>query len=302
MEDQAFLNCVQILPRPLRTALMGWQEGRSECWEEIRLRVERGISVHAGGPEQPILLGGKPLLPTQQDLYAVIELATQSSYQSAEHSLRTGYFTLRGGHRIGVTGTASLREGQLSAFQALSSLNIRIARSHPGIAGSLEQKLLERGRFPGTLIVSPPGAGKTTLLRELVRLLSDGCGLRVGLADERGEVAALWHGVPQLSVGASTDVLDGCPKAEGMLLLLRSMNPQILAADEITAPADVEAITICANCGVSVLATAHAATVEELQRRPLYRSLLEQRVFRRIIRISRGERGGRIYAMEPLSW
>lgn len=194
----------------------------------------------------------------------------------------------------------SVREGHSVAFRELSSLNIRVARAFPGIADGLGDKLLEGKNFPSTLILSPPGAGKTTLLRELLRLLSDRFSLRCGLADERGEVAALWRGVPQLEVGRYTDVLDGCPKAEGMMLLLRSMNPQILAADEITAPEDVRAVTMAANCGVAVLATAHGGDVEELKRRPLYRELLAQRVFRRVLLIHRDEAGNRNYEMEAL--
>ena len=248
-----------------------------------------------------MLLAGVPLTVTTQDLNTVLERATQSSYQSAAEQLRRGFYTMRGGHRIGVTGSMSVREGRNVAFRELSSLAIRVARAFPGIAGALEDKLLDQGSFPSTLILSPPGMGKTTLLRELLRLLSDRFSLRCALADERGEVAALWRGVPQLEVGVHTDVLDGCPKAEGMLLLLWSMNPQILAADEITAPEDVRAVTMAANCGVAVLATAHAGDPSELKRRPLYRELLEQNIFRRVILIRRDSAGNRSYELEALS-
>lgn len=300
LEDKAFLSCVGIIPREMRTAALAYTAGRGKVWEEIRLRAGRGLSLLSEGREVPILLSSKPLTVTAQDLRTVLELATNSSYQSAAEQLRRGFYTMKGGHRIGVSGSLTVREGQAVAFRELSSLTIRIARAVPGIAKDLEPALMERGRFPSTLILSPPGGGKTTLLRELLCLLSNRFDQRVSLADERGEVAALWKGIPQLMVGDHTDVLDGCPKAEGMMMLLRSMNPQILAADEITAQEDVEAVSMAANCGVSVLATAHGADIEELGRRPLYRRLLAQKIFSRVILIERDEAGKRSYTMELL--
>ncbi len=300
MSDKAFLDCVAVLPREMRTAVLAYTEEKRVLWEELRLRVGRGLSLLADGRESSILLGGRPFPVTEHDLRTVLELATGSSYQTAAEQLRRGFYTMRGGHRIGVAGSVTVRQGQTAALRELSSLAIRVARSYPGIARPLEDSLMDGARFPSTLILSPPGEGKTTLLRELLRLLSDRFGQRISLADERGEVAALWKGAPQLEVGSHTDVLDGCPKAEGMLMLLRSMNPQVLAADEITAPEDIEAISMAANCGVSVLATAHGGDVSELERRPLYRSLLAQGVFCRLIRIERDEAGRRRYRMEAL--
>ena len=131
------------------------------------------------------------------------------------------------------------------------------------------------------------------MLRDLVRCISDGDGtppLRVGLADERGEVAALYGGVPQLRVGRRTDVIEGCPKAQGAMLLLRAMNPQVLAMDEITAPEDVGALLTAAGCGAALLATAHGEGAE-LTRRPLYRTMLEERIFQRVVSIQRTEQG-----------
>ena len=153
-----------------------------------------------------------------------------------------------------------------------------------------------------TLIFAPPGMGKTTLLRDVVRRVSDGedCRpLRVSLADERGEVAALYQGVSQLDVGRRTDVLGGCPKAQGLMLLLRAMNPQVLAVDEITAPEDVSALRTAVGCGVTLLATAHGEGRGDLERRPLYRPLLEEGLIRRLVTI-RKEGGRRRYTVEEL--
>ena len=139
-------------------------------------------------------------------------------------------------------------------------------------------------------LVGRNGRGKTTLLRDLIFRVSEGEGcvpLRVGLADERGEVAALWEGVPQFDVGEHTDVLEGCPKAVGLMLLLRGMNPQLLACDEVTDPADCAALERCSNSGVGLLATLHARKVEDLAQKPLYRALLARGLFHRAVVIRR---------------
>ncbi|MCD7822386.1 MAG: stage III sporulation protein AB, partial [Clostridiales bacterium] len=176
---------------------------------------------------------------------------------------------------------------------------IRIARPVNGFAEPVVGQVYQGERPSSTLILSPPGYGKTTLLRDLIRLISLRYHLRIGLADERGEVAALWKGVPQMDVGPTTDVLDGCPKAQGLMQLLRGMGPQLLAADEITAPEDVAALSSAANCGVALLATAHAAGVEELGQRPLYWELLEQGIFQQVC-ILRREGQRRFCTVEAL--
>ena len=162
--------------------------------------------------------------------------------------------------------------------------------------------ILDRGQLCSTLILAPPGVGKTTLLRELVRRISDGIGaapLRVGLADERGEVAALWEGRPQFDVGRRTDVVSGCPKSDGVAILLRGMSPRVLAVDEITAGEDVEAMAWAAGCGVALLATAHGGSVDDLRRRPLYRKLLDLGLFQRVL-VLESRQGRRLMRIEVL--
>ena len=287
-----------VLPEHLRTGLRTLGLDRLSRLEEARLR--RGFPMTALLPEGEINTDTPPI--GEEDLRQVLENATQSSAHTALDRVRQGFVTLRGGHRVGLCGSVVRRDGQIVTLRELSSLSIRVARPVAGQARTLLPQLMEHGTFASTLILAPPGAGKTTLLRELVRGLSDGDGvppLRVGVADERGEIAALWRGEPQLYVGRRTDVLDGCSKAEGLSILIRGMNPQAAAVDELGSPGDVRAVVDAAGCGVAVLATAHGSGLDDLRRRPAGRELLSAGVFRRLVVLERrgGERTARVEAL-----
>lgn len=244
----------------------------------------------------------RPLV-TQSDLEQLCDMVTGYSRYAVSDTLSKGYLIGRGGFRIGVCGTAVLRAGVNTNLRDISSVTVRISRQMRGISEPLVEELWGSEGFPSTLLLAPPGAGKTTLLRDMICALSDGSetrpACRVGVVDERGELAAMYRGVPQLEVGAHTDVLDGCPKALGVIMLLRAANPQIIAVDEITAEEDLRAILTAANCGVALLATIHAADREELTRKQLFTKLLEMQVFRRLVTIT-VEHGRRVYRTEPL--
>ena len=156
-------------------------------------------------------------------------------------------------------------------------------------------QILEGESFQSTLIISPPGGGKTTVLRDIIRGCSQ-MGKRIAVADERGEISAMRDGAPQMDLGPRTDVLAGCYKDQGVMMLLRAMNPEIIAMDEITAPADTRALESAANCGVNLLATAHGSGIEDLMAKPLYRPMLEGGLFRRFVIISQNA-SGRVYAV-----
>ena len=233
-----------------------------------------------------------------EELETLCDLATEFSRYAAAETLREGFLPVRGGFRVGLCGTAVMKDGANTNLKNLSSAAIRIGRQYLGIAKDLVPQLMREGRFWNTLLLSAPGGGKTTLLRDLVRCLSRQ-GQRVALIDERGEVAVMVRGEPQMDVGPRTDIVDGCPKALAIPMVLRAMNPQIIAADEITLREDLKAMSLAVGCGVGLLATIHAGSVGELLEKPLYRQLLEDRVFRLAICI-RCQGGERTYEVEEL--
>lgn len=281
-------QALRICPPGLRQAIDRLPD--AGAMEELRLRCGQPPACRIAGKEHAL-----PLAPvTQELLRGMLEQATQRSAYAMQEMTRCGFVTLPGGHRLGICGTAVVQNGTITALREPSSLNLRIARQPNGIADRLRDALWARPQ--SVLLCGAPGSGKTTLLRDLIRQLSDRFGWRICVVDERLELAACASGVPQFRLGVHTDVLSGAPKAAGIELLLRTMNPEWIAVDEITAEADIAAIRRASYCGVRFLATVHAADRRELESRPLYRALLQDGFFRmaafllpdRSVRIERG--------------
>ena len=294
-----YQQAAAVLPVRLRKpalALPAEQQGRAE---ELHLRAGQPMTVLL--PEGELSL---EIVVEPGELETLCDIATEFSRYAAVETIREGYLSVKGGFRIGLCGTAVVKDGVNTNLRQLSSATVRIAREQIGVADDMAQQLFRDGELCSTLILSPPGAGKTTLLRDLVRKLSVGVHpygpRRISLIDERGEVAMMHRGEPQMDVGPYTDVLDSCPKALGIPMVLRAMNPQIIAVDEITAYQDIRAMSMASGCGVRLLATIHAADMAELMDKPLYRTLLEERMFRLAISIVRTE-DGRHYHLEELT-
>ncbi|MBQ3986431.1 MAG: stage III sporulation protein AB [Oscillospiraceae bacterium] len=293
---ERFDRAALLLPHNLRERARELKrEERASC-EEFRLRLGYPASVVM--PEGERSIGGDPV--TKRELGFVLEAATGASVHSASSRLAEGFITAKGGFRVGLCGAVGLSGGEPGGFTSVSSAAIRISREHKGACVPIIDSVYSGGEVRSTLIISPPGGGKTTLLRDLVRYISDAAGgPRVGLCDERSEIAAFFEGEPTMDVGRRTDVLDGCPKARAVSMLLRSMNPGVIAIDEITAEEDAEAMTRAAHCGVKLIATAHAASRTELAERPIYRALLASGVFEELI-IIRKLGGRRSYLREAM--
>ena len=250
-----------ILPPVYRAAL------RNIHWEavqEMRLRAGQPVFLKTAAGEQPLYTCGPA---TRADLEWILSAATGQSAYSAQEAVRDGYFTLPGGHRLGICGALVRRADGTVGLKNLTSLNLRLAHDVRIDTGGLRHALRD-----SLLIAGPPGSGKTTLLRACIRALSRD-GACVGVVDERGELG-------QFDLGEHVDVLGGCEKQYGLERLLRTMGPDWLAVDEISAEGDIYALEKAAYCGVRLLATAHAAGADDLRRRRLYRLLLDMGVFR----------------------
>ena len=241
--------------------------------EEFRLRAGQVPTAVIGGAERRLCTQRV----TCSELERLLATAMEHSCYAVAEKLREGFLTLPGGHRLGVCGTAAIQNGTVISLRDISSVCIRIARQIPAAPDGVEH-WLDRP----TLILGPPGSGKTTLLRDCIRLLSYK-GQRVSVADERGELAGCCGGMPQMDIGSTADVLSGCAKSAAVLMLLRTMNTQWIAVDEITAPEDMDAIAQCSYCGVKILATAHASCAADLQRRPLYQQLCSLGIFEKLM-------------------
>ena len=222
-----------------------------EHLNEIRLGVNRPCRIIREGCEYFLSQDGTCLtqgnnawLTSDQEIESIVNQMCSYSLYAFENELRQGFLTVQGGHRIGFAGKVILNtDGSVRNFSCIRFLNIRISHEILGLADPVLPYLFQQGELWNTLIISPPGCGKTTLLRDLIRQVSDGTDMRQGqqvsVVDERSEIAGSYQGIPQNQVGIRTDVLDACPKTEGMMLLVRSMTPQVIAVDEIGSKEDL---------------------------------------------------------------
>ena len=283
--------------------------------QEIRMRINSPLMIRQRGKEYKLTEEGKLLRCNGNEKYEkenihyvdrcelmeTMEYIAGYSLYAYEDELRQGFLTIQGGHRVGVAGKILMEEGKVRSISYISFLNIRLAHQVDGCADKVMPFIVENGEVCHTLIISPPCCGKTTLLRDVIRQISNGnawCeGKNVGVVDERSEIGGAYQGVPQNDLGIRTDLLDCCPKAEGMMMLIRSMSPEVVAVDEIGTGEDIRAIESVVNCGCKLLATVHGNSMEDMKQKPLLNRLVESHVFERYIVLDAKPHAGSVQAI-----
>jgi stage III sporulation protein AA len=299
-------DILPVLPEKIANSIKKIPAEEINNLEEIRLRADKPLMIFKGGHDYFINESGKisvfndgSMIVDRADIEKSLQYMSNYSIYAIEEELKQGFLTLRGGHRVGITGRVVADGKAIKTLKNICGMNIRIAREVRGCSLNLIKGLYSDG-VKHTLIASPPGCGKTTLLRDMIRLLSSGLGdinlrgSKVGIVDERSEIAGCYMGVPQRDVGVRTDVLDACPKAQGMTMLLRSMSPEIIAVDEIGSQEDADAIEDAINSGVKVIATAHGRDIDEILKRPGVKNLMDHRAFEKVVILSRRKGPGTI--------
>ncbi len=258
---------VELFPMHLRgdIELSGIFDG---SLEELRIRIGQPVLAWTTSGEKEIKRI-KDYRITKEDMGKMVSYISKCSLYAFEEEIKKGYLTLDGGHRVGLGGQVVMENGQIRTIRPITYLNIRIAHQVPECARTLVDSLFHKKRCGNILIMSAPGIGKTTILRDLIRIISDEQ-YKVGIVDERSELAGCHSGIPQNEIGLRTDVLDGCPKAIGMMMLVRSMSPEYLAVDEIGNSEDIRAIRYAVNCGCGILATIHCPDIESLKQKPVW--------------------------------
>lgn len=279
------------LPENISKPIMDLPKDILNNLEEIRIKADSDIRILSKNQELVVALKEQAQV-SGEDLDQILNNLLSYSYYAYEEELAKGYITIAGGHRVGVCGRVVLDNGHVSLMKDISSLNLRRSREITGIADHLLPKILNKQQLSNTLIVSPPKCGKTTLLRDIVRVLSYR-GFKVGVCDERSEIAGSYLGKSSYDLGPRTDVLDGCPKAEGMIMLIRAMSPDVLVTDEIGKKEDCAAIESAICAGVNIITTIHGSTYQDIIESNIG-ALVSKGVFSRLVFLTNQPRTGTI--------
>lgn len=300
-EDDKRQQIFRILARGIRTVLKD-EHLQFNDLQEIRLRI--------GKPLMIVYMNTERMLPTEamekylvskDELRETLDYISHYSLYAYESEIRQGFITIEGGHRVGMTGKVILDKDRVKSMQYISSVNIRVAHEVIGCADRVLPYLAKNKEVCHTLIISPPRCGKTTLIRDLIRQVSNGNtyvkGCTVGVVDERSELGGCHMGIAQNDMGIRTDILDCCPKAEGMILLIRSMAPRMLAVDEIGGEEETRAIEYAMQCGCRLLASVHGTDLDEIRQKPGLNRLVEQRRFERYVVLDRWRSPGAVRAI-----
>ena len=250
--------------------------------QEIRLRIGKPLIIVSDNIEFVL-----HKIIEKEELMEILEYVSNYSLYAFENELKQGFITIEGGHRVGMTGQVLIEDGEVKNIKHISSMNIRISHEILNCADIIFPYITEDKQICNTLIISPPRCGKTTMLRDLIRQVSDGNrwvrGCTVGVVDERSELGGCYLGVPQNQLGIRTDILDCCPKSKGMLMLVRSMAPQVIAVDEIGSAEDIHSLEYAMHCGCKMMATIHGASMEEIRKKPFIDELVKRHKFERYV-------------------
>lgn len=278
---------LNVLPLEIRKELNNIK--KIDELQEIRIKVDKRLIFEAGNCE--IISQYKP---SKEDIKLIVQRMSNYSIYAFEEEIKQGFITIKGGHRVGICGRCIIENNTVKTIKDIASINIRICREIKGCGAQVLPFITLDEKILNTIIISPPRCGKTTILRDLVRLISDGVddslqklsGRKVCVVDERGEIAACFCGVPQLNVGLRTDVLDSCPKSDGIMMAIRSMAPEVIVCDEIGTYKDMESILAAMNCGVSLITSIHGNGTQDLYNRAVFKDLMNNNVFERAIVLS----------------
>ncbi len=291
-------SIIEILPE---TILNKIRQIDMNILQELRIKVGLPLILETNVGEKVI-----DYICRYEDLKTITQRVSKYSMYAFEEDIRQGFITIKGGHRIGLTGEWVIEKEKVKTIRNISSLNIRVTKEILGAADSVIPYITSKNTVINTIIISPPKCGKTTLLRDITRTLSNGIssrgfkGKKISVIDERSEIGACFKGIPQMDLGIRTDVFDNCIKSEGMFMAIRSMSPEVIICDEIGTSKDVDALIKAFSSGVNIITSIHGYGIKDLYNREIFKDLLINRVIKRVVVLSNNKGPGTIEQIKEL--